>query len=227
MAEFVRIPIVDAARRCGLVLDSRTLRRTEVEAACPFCGDHGPGKYHLCLNTSRDVYRCNLCGASGNSVTLYARLRGVSNSKAVWELTGGSNVYQLPAQPIPQYTEPQPAALERRHEVYTEMLSFLTLSDKHRADLRARGLNDERIDGNGYKSMPETEESRRLLARLVSANCDLSRIPGFYTRNNQWTLAGPNGCLIPVRNKDGLIQGLKIRLDNEARPNRKYRWLSS
>ncbi|MBP5717956.1 MAG: hypothetical protein J6X53_03115, partial [Abditibacteriota bacterium] len=111
MAGFTRIPIVDAARRCGLVLDDRTLRRTEVEAACPFCGDHGPGKYHLSLNTNRDVYRSNLCGASGNSVTLYARLRGVSNSKAVWELTGGSNVYAFPSRPIPQYTEPQPAEL--------------------------------------------------------------------------------------------------------------------
>lgn len=49
-----KIPIVDTARRCGLALDSRTLRRREVEAACPFCHDHGPGKYHLSLNT-RDM----------------------------------------------------------------------------------------------------------------------------------------------------------------------------
>ena len=53
-----KIPIVDTARRCGLVLDSRTLRRKEVEASCPFCGDHGPGKYHLSLNTDTDQYRC-------------------------------------------------------------------------------------------------------------------------------------------------------------------------
>ena len=51
--------------------------------------------------------------------------------------------------------------------------------------------------------------------------------PGFYTRYGQWTLAGPNGFLIPVRDKDGLIQGLKIRLDEADAPNRKYRWLSS
>ena len=63
-----KIPIVDTARRCGLVLDSRTLRRKEVEASCPFCGDHGRGKYHLSLNTDTDQYRCNLCGAHGNSV---------------------------------------------------------------------------------------------------------------------------------------------------------------
>lgn len=77
-----KIPIVDTARRCGLVLDSRTLRRKEVEASCPFCGDHGPGKYHLSLNTDTDQYRCNLCGAHGNSVSLYARIKGICNKEA-------------------------------------------------------------------------------------------------------------------------------------------------
>ena len=81
-----KIPIVDTARRCGLVLDSRTLRRKEVEASCPFCGDHGPGKYHLSLNTDTDQYRCNLCGAHGNSVSLYARIKGICNKEAYLEL---------------------------------------------------------------------------------------------------------------------------------------------
>ena len=52
MKEYDKIPIVDAARRCGVAIDSRTLRRREVEASCPFCRDHGPGKYHLSLNTA-------------------------------------------------------------------------------------------------------------------------------------------------------------------------------
>ena len=38
---------MDTARRCGLVLDSRTLRRKEVEASCPFCGDHGLSLIHI------------------------------------------------------------------------------------------------------------------------------------------------------------------------------------
>lgn len=79
---YEKIPIVDTARRCGLVLDPSTLRRREVEASCPFCGDHGKGKYHLSLNVDTDQYRCNLCGASGNSVSLYARLHGLTNIEA-------------------------------------------------------------------------------------------------------------------------------------------------
>ena len=226
--EYVKIPIVDAARRCGLAFNSRTLGRSEVEATCPFCGDHGKGKYHLCLNTEKDQYRCNLCGAHGNSVTLYAELRGVTNREAFEDLTGGSNLYLLPSQQdTPKNTEREPAPLEKRHAVYTEMLSLLTLSDAHRKNLRERGLDDERIEANGYKSMPATPESRRLLAKLLDANFNLKGIPGFYTRYGDWTLAGPNGFLIPVRDRVGLIQGLKIRLDADTNPERKYRWLSS
>ena len=55
--------------------------------------------------------------------------------------------------------------------------------------------------------MPETPAQRRLLAKLVGSSYELLGIPGFYTRYGQWTLAGPNGFLIPVRDKDGLIQG--------------------
>ena len=111
---FEKIPIVDTARRCGLVLDSRTLRRREVEASCPFCGDHGKGKYHLSLNTVTDQFRCNLCGARGNSVTLYAQLNGVSNKQAFQELRRGTNVYPIPKQPTSQNTktERQPVSLE-------------------------------------------------------------------------------------------------------------------
>ena len=76
--------------------------------------------------------------------------------------------------------------------------------------------------------MPETEQGRRLLASLLrSCGFDLLGVPGFRTYYGDWTLSGPNGFLIPVRDKNGLIQGLKIRLDDTDDPGRKYRWLSS
>ncbi len=225
---YQKIPIVDTARRCGLVLDSRTLRRDEVEASCPFCGDHGKGKYHLSLNTLTDQYRCNLCGAKGNSVTLYARAKGVSNREAFRELAKGGNVYPLPQQPTPQNTERQPRPLAERHEIYTDMLNFLTLSDQHRENLLGRGFSEERIEQNMYRTMPKTEAGRKILAYLLRVcGHELLGIPGFRTYYGTWTLCGPDGFLIPVRDKDGLIQGLKIRLDDEDNPDRKYRWLSS
>ena len=71
---YQEFPILNVARRCGLVLNDRTLEWEEVEASCPFCGDHGPGKHHLFLNTTRNIFRCVLCGEKGNSVSLYDNL---------------------------------------------------------------------------------------------------------------------------------------------------------
>ena len=145
MKQYEKIPIVDAARRCGIALDSRTLKHREVEATCPFCHDHGPGKYHLSLNTATDQYRCNLCGAHGNSVTLYARLMGVSNREAYHALAREGKVYPMPRQEASQEdAERQPLPLERRHEAYTAMLDHLTLLDKHRDNLLERGLSENR-----------------------------------------------------------------------------------
>ena len=229
MKQYEKIPIVDAARRCGIALDSRTLRHREVEAPCPFCHDHGPGKYHLSLNTATDQYRCHLCGAHGNSVTLYARLMGVTNREAYQALKQEGKVYPMSRREAsPSDAERQPLPLEQRHEAYTAMLDHLTLLDKHRENLLERGLSEERIQANQYRSMPETEAGRRLLAALLrSCGHELLGLPGFRTYYGDWTITGPKGFLIPVRNKNGLIQGMKIRLDDADKPNRKYRWLSS
>ena len=229
MKQYDKIPIVDAARRCGVALDSRTLRRREVEATCPFCHDHGPGKYHLSLNTATDQYRCHLCGTRGNSVTLYAQLMGVTNREAYQALKQEGKVYPMPRQEAsPKDAERQPLPLERRHEAYAAMLDHLTLLDQHRENLLERGLSEERIARNQYRSMPETDAGRRLLAALLrSCGHELLGLPGFRTYYGDWTLSGPKGFLVPVRNKDGLIQGMKIRLDDADKPDRKYRWLSS
>ena len=229
MKQYDKLPIVDAARRCGVALDSRTLRRREVEATCPFCHDHGPGKYHLSLNTATDQYRCHLCGTRGNSVTLYAQLMGVTNREAYQALKQEGKVYPMPRQEAsPKDAERQPLPLERRHEAYAAMLDHLTLLDQHRENLLERGLSEERIARNQYRSMPETDAGRRLLAALLrSCGHELLGLPGFRTYYGDWTISGPKGFLVPVRNQNGLIQGMKIRLDDADKPDRKYRWLSS
>lgn len=159
-------------------------------------------------------------------MSLYARLNGLSNKDAYLELAARSNIYKLPLQPSsPNTTNREPYDLAQRHAAYTELLSLLTLSQRHRQNLHGRGLPDAVIKKNGYKSMPETAAERRHIAALLAQNHELHGLPGFYTKNGVWTMAGPRGFLIPVRNKDGLIQGLKIRLDDSGK--RKYCWLST
>lgn len=116
---YQEFPILNVARRCGLVLNDRTLEWEEVEASCPFCGDHGPGKHHLFLNTTRNIFRCVLCGEKGNSVSLYAKMEGVSNRQAFRALSEDSVLYRFPQQPLSQKpAEREPSSLAVRHNVY-------------------------------------------------------------------------------------------------------------
>ena len=225
---YEEFPILNVARRCGLVLNDRTLEREEVEASCPFCGDNGPGKHHLFLNTTRNIFRCVLCGEKGNSVSLYAKLEGVSNRQAFQALSEDARIFHFPKPPLSKKpAEREPSSLAVRHSTYHEMLMHLQLSPKHKADLLSRGLSEERIEHNMYRSLPSSESARRLLAGILSDFHTLEGIPGFYVKDGQWTIAGCSGLLIPYRDKDGLIQGLQVRLDDETNPARKYRWLSS
>lgn len=69
MGRYVEIPILSAARRCGIRLDDRTLERREVQGYCPFCQGT---RNHLFLNTGTNQWYCQKCGRGGNVVTLYA-----------------------------------------------------------------------------------------------------------------------------------------------------------
>ena len=224
------IPILESARRCGIYFNQRTLDRAEVEAKCPFCGDK-QNRYHLCINTTKDVYYCQLCGARGNSVSLFARLHNISYSDAAQDLLGDNNIYPFPQKPKPKASpEREPKPLPERHDVYYEMLNHLTLIDKHLSDLHERGLSDERIMRNMYKTLPKSNPARRFLAQMLADFYHLKGIPGFYTdKDGKWNIAGKPGLLIPYFNKDGYIQGLQVRLDDEdlSEDKRRYRWLSS
>lgn len=221
-----------SARRCGIRIDGRTLGREEVEAACPFCGDK-PDRYHLSMNTRKNQYHCKLCGAGGNSVSLYARLQDVSYTDAARELIRG-NIYKFPQPPQAPPAETGIKPLAERHGAYYEMLSHLALNDRHLRGLRDRGLPDERIGVNMYRTLPKDGPERRFLAGMLAGFYDLSGIPGFCTgKDGQWTIAGKGGLLIPVCDKDGYIQGMQVRLDDwDMEPGangagRRYRWLSS
>lgn len=224
---YERKPILRAARRCGLLLNSKTLDHREIEAHCPFCGENKPDSYHLYLNTEKDQFYCQLCGASGNSVSLYAQLEQVSNREAYEALSEDSNILPMPAKPQAKKDEKEMKPLNERHLVYSVMLQLLGLSDDHRQNLLARGLSEARIAKNGYASLPESYEDRRQAAALLSDFFDLEGIPGFARPYDTWRIYGKKGLLIPVRSKDGMIQGLQIRLDDADNPKRKFRALSS
>ena len=220
MPDFVEIPILEAAARCGIrIINSG---KAEITVNCPFCDDR---KKHLRLNTAKNVYHCHRCNESGNAITLYAKLSGSDNKTAFYELTAGKIIRPTVIQKKASdtiYSVPLPLA--ERHAVYTELLNNLHLSAKHRSNLLNRGLDNNIIERNQYRTVPDRAAANNI-AKNLSVQYRLAGVPGFYTKNKAWGIMLNKGLFIPVRSVDGLIQGLQVRLDDTQ--HRKYRWFSS
>ena len=223
MKKYIEIPILAAARRCGIRLDDRTLGRKEVHGYCPFCSGT---KNHLFLNTGTNQWYCQKCGRGGNAVTLYASVFGVDNKAAFEELAQDKLLRFAPRKEKAKRKPPAALApLGIRHDVYYDMLSMMSLSEEHRQNLLERGLSPERIRENMYRSVPVDWRQGQKIACALSKNYPLSGVPGFFTRDGGWSLWGRPGILLPCLNPEGYIQGLQIRLDDTSRG--KCRWLSS
>ena len=212
-------PILTVARKSGLPVEDRSLRQVHIN--CPFCGDR---RRRLYLYTDTNQFHCFNCRAHGNAVSLYARRTGLTYKNAYHELLEDS-VLHFPQPAVQRPPEREPAPLSQRDAVYRAMLGLLPLSEVHRAGLLARGLTDEAILQNGYRTLGYGKELRDRIAAQLSARFDLNGIPGFFYSQSAWRMCAYSGLLVPVRAADGRIQGVQIRRDNADRM--KYAWMSS
>lgn len=191
---------------------------------CPCCEDKPKGK-HLNINLRKDVFRCPRCGFSGGVLDLYAFYTKIPREKVLEELLDRKGQTLYPRQPLPEVEENPLTGVEERHATYTALLQSLTLASDHRENLLSRGLSPEEIHRLGYKTTPVLGFSS-LAKRLREKGLYLAGVPGFYKNQSQWTLKIPGrGILIPVRDVQGQIQGLQVRLDHAEK--RKFRWVSS
>lgn len=218
--KYVYIDVVDTALLCGLDIKQSTIDNDEVQSRCPYCGDY---KYRMYLsrNPENATFWCHNCGTGGNAVTLYADFnpghRRLSTKEAFLELMSepqvhtGESPYEFSSRQRVDPIRP----LHERSRIYLELLSQLGLETKHRQNLRNRGLSDEIISGNMYRSIPTAWRDQQRVVEYLSSRYDLSGIPGFYTKDMKWrmTCCRYSGILIPVCAQDNQIQGLQIRLD--------------
>lgn len=237
------------------VADLLSIRRLEdgtedvFGVECPFCGDT-KGKCNFCIMKDgevKNVYHCYKCGAAGNMLTLYADLAGLYGRNrykdAYWQirekLDTEDRKIRLCRQRRTERVKKKEAAVEalkadtaHMDAVYREMLSMLKLKERHRADLRRRGLSGEEIasmEKLGYRSTDHTD-SLRIARKLLTRGFSLKGIPGFFiNRQGDWEAAfypSNEGYLCPVRTVDGKITGFQIRLDRPYK-KRKYVWFTS
>lgn len=211
---------------CLLGLPAPPAGKSSYYIPCPCCDDRPKGK-HLNINLRKDVFRCPRCGFSGGVLDLYAAFAGVSREEA-YKALAGKRTFRAPAPRVekkPQAEENPLLDVDARHATYQALLSRLSLATDHRENLLSRGLSPEEIHRLGYKTTPVLGFSS-LAKRLREKGLYLAGVPGFYKNQGQWTLKIPGrGILIPVRDIQGQIQGLQVRLDNVER--RKFRWVSS
>ena len=213
----ITFPILQTARKSGLSVGNTG---KTVHINCPFCGE---SKRRLYLYPDTEQYHCFHCGAHGNAVSLYARRTGLSYANAYHELEA-DRMLHFPLPNVPKTPERKPAAIEQRDAVYRAMLWLLPLSAEHHQNLLHRGLSEQKIRENNYRTLADGKELRDSIAAQLSACFDLNGVPGFYFQNGAWRLCAYSGLLIPVRDTDGRIQGIQIRRDSAERM--KYVWLS-
>jgi len=232
--KYVDFDILEVAQRCGIPI-LKQLRDGQWLARCPFCGDSKNPKHgHLYLKPDTGEYKCHRCNEGGYTVGFYALMRGIDTKTAYKELlhfTGQMPDIILNKNNVVRIVENPVAPLERRHEVYSFMLELLPLYPLHMEDLLKRGLPDEVIKRNGYKSYPAVLSLRFKIMDQLADQYDLTGIPGFYVNKaGKWDFAPyPDGYFIPIRDCLGRIQGCQFRVlpYDKMKHSGKYTWFSS
>ena len=201
--------------------------RLDYYIPCPRC-DHGRDK-HLNIDLGKDVYRCPRCGIKGGVFDLYALYTGVPREQVFEDLKSKFAYREMPVirkpPPRPEKTEPPCADIAVRDATYRALLQKLSLASDHLQNLRNRGLSEETIAQNVYRTTPLVG-TKSLARQLLAEGYTIAGVPGFYREDDQWSFVPEQrGIIIPVRDVQGRIQGLQVRRDDAQR--RKFRWVSS
>ena len=154
----VNFNIEDVVDFLGIEKTKKGRTSRSFNAKCPFCHDN---KYHLNVNTHKGVYKCVHCGTGGGTLDLFSRvylgaplstLDGKEVYKTLLKCLGqGGEVYRT-FKKIEEVPEEQTASDDVLDRAYTEFLSIFRLSKHHRENLIKRGLSEEAIRDNGYKT---------------------------------------------------------------------------
>ena len=209
--------------------------KSNFDIICPSCG-----KKKLNINLIKGVFRCPRCGEGGGPIALYAFVKhGIpptvfKNSDQYEQMkaelndgvmrSGYDDSYKRPV--IQERIDVDPADIAVRSETYKNFLEALSLNETHKANLIERGLPEDVIIKNEYKSVP-MNNLVKVAASLVKDGNTLLGTPGFYVKSDAWTMQrNDTGFFVPVRDIQGRIQGLQIRFDNPF-DGAKYRWFTS
>lgn len=192
---------------------------TSYNVKCPFCDDP---KYHMNINTVKNVYFCPRCmdPASSNSgaLDLYGRVRlGTPhvkgrNGKELFGLLradlGGDIVFRNDTPRTHGFAWDTPPAPNRNLDrAYRALLTlpYLELSKNHRTALESRGLSEEDIDSEMFATIREPQW-------IISHCCAAEDMYQWYIDNNIEDLR-KNAAPLRAMTEDDVVAGLLIARD--------------
>jgi hypothetical protein len=187
---------------------------------CPKCG--GEKRFNLCREGTGASY-CNDCPngpeVAGSGIDTIMWLNGWDYPRAMREIEAYLN-------PHPVHVSDDSRKI--RHETYLKLASIFGLHERHKNQLIARKLPEVEIARRGYwsltgavslqvmKEFPDLDDRKKIG----------EHVPGVFAGGSM-QLAATNCMLIPVRSRDGRIEGLQYRPDKIEPKQPKYRWFSS
>ena len=206
---------------------------------CPLCG----GKGKVTLSFSKNIYNCPRCtDFHGNALDFWAFFKGITGStkeetreKAWLDIVHASsdNISIKNKNRKRKIKSVKNAPLmdaEKRDFIMNLFLKNIPLKKEHYNDLKRRGMNDESIIRNGYRSVPDKKTAEKVVKKIKEKYGEkygiksFVGIPGFY-KNDQF-VKSCSGYLIPMRDLCGRIQGFQIRKD-DPKDGAKYVFLTS
>lgn len=195
---------------------------------CPFC----LGESTMSVTYGeKNLFNCFKCGEKGNSISFVARMENISSKEAyILELKKENGTHKAFTAPVVEKRKLDYTQIDR---VYRFFLSQLSLSSKHKQNLLNRGLNEETIRKNGYKTLisyknkKKRQEIIRAILNHFKSETVLEGIPGFFKTEDKWDFMASDGFLIPLLNEYQQLYAFQVRLDKSFSDGRKYIYFSS
>ena len=129
--------------------------------------------------------------------------------------------------------------IDKVYQVFSQGYSLMgepKLSEEHAGEINAkRNLDTPEMEEDGYFTFPNIDFLDTFLNELEKQNIPLEclkGVPGFYYSKpkQHWSftvLKGTSGVGIPIKNIEGKIIGIQIRLDKISESKKRYQWFSS
>lgn len=186
---------------------------------CPFHDDHSPS---MSVSLDKQIYKCFVCGATGNVFTFVQNYLGVSFLEAV----------KIVADKIGEKFIVHERAEDKKFSKYYDIMNLATLfyennlrtplGKEAREYLHNRGLNDEIIkDFSIGLALPNNDMLLNLLSKKNISKKDMEDLGLIANGDNNAYDLFRNRIIFPLKSPTGKVNGFSGRIFN-SKSNSKY-----